>query len=158
MCLHRKLNSAFLHLNAYNNYWWCTECVMSRGSSISIVSGYKVDNLGSIPAEAKRIFLYPLCPDSLWGPLRLLPNGYRCPFPGVKVLPGRDAVHSPHLVLKSWISRSYTSYFICGCMVRCGTDFYTKYVKLHIVVRQLKSLWTPVLCEILSSHGGEYED
>jgi hypothetical protein len=31
------------------------------------------------------------------------------PFPGDKVRPGRDAEHSPHLVQKSRMSRSYTS-------------------------------------------------
>jgi hypothetical protein len=29
--------------------------------------------------------------------------------PGVKARPGRDADHSPHLVPRSWMSRSYTS-------------------------------------------------
>jgi hypothetical protein len=31
------------------------------------------------------------------------------PFPGGKARPGRDADHSPHLVLRSRMSRSYTS-------------------------------------------------
>jgi hypothetical protein len=31
------------------------------------------------------------------------------PFPGVKARPGRDADHPPHLVPRSWMSRSYTS-------------------------------------------------
>jgi hypothetical protein len=30
-------------------------------------------------------------------------------FPGAKARPGRDADHSPHLVLRSLMSRSYTS-------------------------------------------------
>jgi hypothetical protein len=30
-------------------------------------------------------------------------------FPGVKSPPGRDADHSPHLVPRLWMSRSYTS-------------------------------------------------
>jgi hypothetical protein len=40
-------------------------------------------------------FLYPLCPDGLWGPPSLLCNGYWGPFPGAKARPGRDADHSP---------------------------------------------------------------
>jgi hypothetical protein len=31
------------------------------------------------------------------------------PFPEAKARPGRDADHSPHLVLRSRMSRSYTS-------------------------------------------------
>jgi hypothetical protein len=43
-----------------------------------------------------------MCPDRLWGPPSRLSNGYRGYFP-------RDADHSPHLVPRSWMSRSYTS-------------------------------------------------
>jgi len=32
------------------------------------------------------------------------------PFPGGKARPGRDADHSPHLVPRSRMSRSYTSF------------------------------------------------
>jgi hypothetical protein len=35
--------------------------------------------------------------------------GNRGPFSGGKARPGRDADHSPHLVPRSWLSRSYTS-------------------------------------------------
>jgi hypothetical protein len=47
--------------------------------------------------------------DRLWGPLRLLSNGYTACFPGSKARPGRDVNHSPLLVPRSWMSRSYTS-------------------------------------------------
>jgi hypothetical protein len=53
----------------------------SRGSSVSIVSGYRLDDRAievRSPAEAT--------------------NG---PFPGGKVRPGRDANHSLHLVSRS---------------------------------------------------------
>jgi hypothetical protein len=38
------------------------------------------DDLGSIPDRSKVFLLYPLRPDRLWGPLRLLSNGYRGSF------------------------------------------------------------------------------
>jgi hypothetical protein len=54
------------------------------GSSVSIVSGYGLDDRAIVvqsPAEVGGFFLYPLCPDRLWGPLILLYNGYRGSFP-----------------------------------------------------------------------------
>jgi hypothetical protein len=62
------------------------------------VSDYGLDDRaigGSIPGRGKGFFLYPLCPDRLWGPPSLLYNGYRGSFPGAKAWPGRDADHSP---------------------------------------------------------------
>jgi hypothetical protein len=37
------------------------------------------------------------------------PTGTGGPFPGGKARPGRDADHSPPLVPRSWMSRSYIS-------------------------------------------------
>jgi hypothetical protein len=74
------------------------------GSSVSILSGYEVDDRAievRSPAEAKDIPLASVSRPSLG------PTGG--PFPGGKVRPGRDADHSPHLVPRSRISRSYTS-------------------------------------------------
>jgi hypothetical protein len=50
----------------------------SRGSSVSIVSYYGLDDREievRSPAEAYTFFLYPLCPDRLWGPPSFLYNG-----------------------------------------------------------------------------------
>jgi hypothetical protein len=62
----------------------------SRGSSVSIVSDYRLDDRGSIPDRSRGFLLQPLRPDQLWGPQSLLYNGYRG-----KARPGRDADHSP---------------------------------------------------------------
>jgi hypothetical protein len=53
------------------------------GSSLSTLSDYILDGRDSIPGGGKDIFLYPLCPDQLWGPPSLLSNGYQGPFRGV---------------------------------------------------------------------------
>jgi hypothetical protein len=45
--------------------------------------------------QRQKIFLYPLCPDRLWGPPSLMSNGYRGSFPQGKVGPLRDADHWP---------------------------------------------------------------
>jgi hypothetical protein len=69
----------------------------SQGSSVRIVSDYRLDDRAievQYVAEAKRIFLYPLCPDCLWGPPSLLSNGYQGSFSGGKARPGRDTDHS----------------------------------------------------------------
>jgi hypothetical protein len=57
---------------------------ISLGSSVSIVSGYGLDDRTievRSPAEAKGFFLQPLSPDQLWDPPSLLYNGYRGSFP-----------------------------------------------------------------------------
>jgi hypothetical protein len=55
----------------------------SRGSSVYSVwlcIGGPGDR-GSILGSWKRFFLWPLCPDRLWGPPNLLTNGYEGSFP-----------------------------------------------------------------------------
>jgi hypothetical protein len=42
------------------------------------------------------------------------PMGSGVPFPGGKARQGSDADHSPHLVPRSWMSRSYTSSHPCA--------------------------------------------
>jgi hypothetical protein len=56
-------------------------------------------------------------------PVQWVPGG---PFPGGKAWPGRDAGHSPHPVLRSWMSTSYTSSPLCaslGVLWDCFTFF-----------------------------------
>jgi hypothetical protein len=78
-------------------------------SWVSIVSGYWLDDRAievRSPAEARGYFLKPLCPDQLWG------NPASCtvgPVPGGKAGPGRDADHSPFLVLRSRMSKNLFS-------------------------------------------------
>jgi hypothetical protein len=87
-------------------------CWVEPGSSVSIVSDYGLGDRAigvRSSAVAKDFFLQPLCPDRLWGSPSFLYNGYRGSFPRGKSRPGCDADHSPHLVPRSWMSRSYTS-------------------------------------------------
>jgi hypothetical protein len=48
------------------------------------------------------------------------------PFPGTKVWPGRDADHSPHLVPRLKMSRSYTSSPPSASVACSGTDLALK--------------------------------
>jgi hypothetical protein len=62
-----------------------------------------------------------MCPDQLLGPPRLLSIGHQGSFPRGKEWQGHDADHSPpSLVLKSRMSRSYTSSPISACIVSSG--------------------------------------
>jgi hypothetical protein len=89
--------------HSLHTYYSCT----CWGISVSTVSDYRLDDQGSIPGTGKGFFLYPLCPDQLWGPPSLLSNGYWGTFPEVKAPPWHDTDHSPHLVSRSKMSRSY---------------------------------------------------
>jgi len=46
--------------------------------------GYALDDQGSILGRGCEFFSSPQRPDRLWSPPSLLPNGYRCSFPGDK--------------------------------------------------------------------------
>jgi hypothetical protein len=88
---------------------YATTQLRSRGSSVSIVSDYGLDDQAievRSPAEAKGFFLYPLCPDRLWCPPSVLYNGYR--GAGVKRGQGVTLTTHAHLVPRSWMNRSYT--------------------------------------------------
>jgi hypothetical protein len=59
----------------------------SQNSSVGIVTGYGLDDRGSIPGGGYEFFSSTPCPDRLWGPPSLLSNGYWELFPlrGVKL-------------------------------------------------------------------------
>jgi hypothetical protein len=115
-----------LHLVPVKNAWrhnptslyvfvvWCSETrnffpLTLVLTELSIMSDYRLDDRGSIPDRGKD-FTSSLCVQtSSWIPPSLLNNGYRGSFPGGKVRSGRDADHSPYLVSRSRMSRSYTS-------------------------------------------------
>jgi hypothetical protein len=63
---------------------------MNRGSSVSIVSDYRLDDQGSILVRCK-LFSFSLC-------VQTSSEAYSDSYPigtGVKARPGRDADHSP---------------------------------------------------------------
>jgi hypothetical protein len=126
--------------------------VVSRGSSVSIVSDYGLDDWAievRYPAEEKGFFLYPLCPEKLWGPPSLLSNRHRGPFPGVKR--GRDMTLTTrsHLVQRSGMSRSLTSSPPSAFMTCSGTVlFYVNMVMNETSGKRWGISW---LVEILAS-------
>jgi hypothetical protein len=58
----------------YNN-------LRNRDSKTGIPRGYERDSRGSIPGWGKRLLSTPQRPHRLWGPPRLLSDGYRRFFP-----------------------------------------------------------------------------
>jgi hypothetical protein len=80
------------HTSGPELVWWLNMCLFKDAtylyceprSSVSIASDYGMDDRAfevRSPAEAKEFFLYPLCPDRLWGPPSLQYSGYRGSFP-----------------------------------------------------------------------------
>jgi hypothetical protein len=75
------IESLFLASLDLPNFLIGTIYCRSRGSSVSIVSDYGLNDRCSIPDRGSVFFLQPLRPDRLWGPPSLLYNGYRGSFP-----------------------------------------------------------------------------
>jgi hypothetical protein len=83
------------------------------GVAQSVVSDYRLDNQGSIHNRGKS-FSFSLCVQtSSEAHPASYPIGTMGTFPGCKAQLERDADHSPHLVPRSRMSRSYTSYPPC---------------------------------------------
>jgi hypothetical protein len=119
---------SFLHSHS-TSFIQTSTSVQSRDSAVRIATGYGLDDEGvgvRVPMWA-RIFTSPFRPDRLWGPFRLLSNGYNGALsPGVK-RPGSEADHSPPTsaeVKKMWVYTSTpTSVFIAQCLVKHRDKF-----------------------------------
>jgi hypothetical protein len=87
-------------------------CNWSWGSSVNTVltMDWATGRSGFDPRQGQKIFTCSLCVRTgSWAHPASCPMGTRCFFPGSKALPGRDPDHSPHLVSRLRMSRSYTS-------------------------------------------------
>jgi hypothetical protein len=82
---------------------------LTRGSSVSIVSDCRLDDWGSIPGRGIGFFLQPVCPNQLWNPPSLLPNGYHGFLPCIK-RPRHDADHS--LPSSAEVMNAWELYFL----------------------------------------------
>jgi hypothetical protein len=115
---------------------------MSRGSSVSIVSGYKLDDWAievRSPAEAKgcfplasvsRLALGPTQPPVQWVPGVL--------SPGLKCSQGVTLTTHPHLVPRLRVSRSYSSSLPSAFMVCSGTALaFSIYVVMNLSLFRL---------------------
>jgi hypothetical protein len=98
-----------------------TSDIDEPGSSVNIVSGYGLDDR-AIEVRSPADFSSNLCVQTGSGAHPAsCPMGTGGPFPGTKARPGRDADHSPHLVPRSRMSRSYTSSPPSASMACSGT-------------------------------------
>jgi hypothetical protein len=103
---------AYFYFDLWGNRIWNNILEWSQSSSVSIVSGYALDDraievrsrpetkdFSSILCVQTGSGVHPAC----WT------MGTGGPFPGGKARLRRDADYSPHLMSRSWVSRSYTS-------------------------------------------------
>jgi hypothetical protein len=135
-----------------NIFTWVIKRRRSRGSSVSIVSDYGLDDraigVGS-PAEAKD-FSSSLSEQTGSGA-----HPFSCtmgtggPFPGIKRVRGVKLTTHPHLVPKSTMSRSYTSSFPSSpCWWRQYVRLKRRYTptKLHCAASQKVIIFGHKLC------------
>jgi hypothetical protein len=93
----------------------------SWGSSVSIVSDYRLDDRVSILGKGKGFFHSPPCPDRLWGLPSLVSKGYRGPFPVVKSCQGLTLTTHPQLLRgQEWVGAA-SPVPLGACMASNGT-------------------------------------
>jgi hypothetical protein len=146
---HLLPNPCVLHapsiLSLFDHYGNILEPNGNRDGSVSIASDYELYDRAiedRSPAEA-RDFSSNLCVHTGSGahPISCT-MGTGSPFPGGKARPGRDVDHSPHLVPRSWMSRSYTSSFLCasiGVLWDCFTFIWANYVHRRAIIASVAS-------------------
>jgi hypothetical protein len=106
------------------------------GRSVSIVSGYGRDDraIGVRSSAEVKDFSSILCVQTGSGAHPAsCPMGTGGPFPRGKARPGRDADHSPHLVPRSIMSRSYTSSHPTVLVACSGTALALLYVQRQVI-------------------------
>jgi hypothetical protein len=86
-----------------------------------LATGWTTEQSRFDPWQRQRIFLYPLCPDRLWGPPCLLYKGYGRPSLGLKRGRGVTLTTYPHLVPTLRMSRCYTASPPSAFMACSGT-------------------------------------
>jgi hypothetical protein len=126
----------------------------SWGSSVSIVSDYRVDDRGTIPGRGKGFSSILCVQTGSEAQPASCTVGTGGSFPGGKARPGRDADHSPHLVPRSEMSRSYTSSSPCSLHGGSGTALLWLFFRLRLDLPRDLSLWefpTEILCALLIS-------
>jgi hypothetical protein len=120
-------------------YFFICECTVtsaSRGSSVSVVSGYGPGDWGSIPGRSKRIFPLASVSRPALGPTQPPVQwvlGVKC---------GRGVtLTTHHLVSRTWMSRSYTSSHPCAsiavlwdCFTLCIHTYIHIYIYIHTCV------------------------
>lgn len=79
--------------------WFCCFTVFLH--PVIVESDYGLDDSGSIPGRDKRVFLYPLGPDRLWGVPNFYPMGTGVFLPGVKRGRGVTLTAHPRLLPRS---------------------------------------------------------
>jgi hypothetical protein len=75
-------------------------------------------------------------------------------FPGDKAWPGHDTDHSPHLVSRSWMSRSYTSpppRAAMGVLWDCYTSCNNVGIITGMKVPTFCDVWCPIMYPLISS-------